>query len=471
MIHALSLIFAIGGVIIGTFIVGEGGIGSFLLGILIILGIHLSAWRILKNTKSEKLKHEKAKSILIESCIIVFLTAGVFAGIVFGIIGGFFLGVVLGIVAILIYNFVSEEKFSLIGSNILTFLAGGFIGGAMGIVTESIIRYEAVGKQFESSNIDNTPIMIGIVIGLLIGTVFGKIVTAATAGGSVGFIVGGIFQGFMNAEGDPEAIYLGWLGLGFFYFFILIVNISPFLFKKMGLYKLAEKFYLSRFNFTSDDIAITLHNIEQMYTEANKHDEAQRVRLELRKILRTLRKKLNSEERLIQDETINRLIKIGEPASLIFIENLRNSDRRIRWECAQSLGYLELKKGVRPLINTLENDEDEEVRKEAAEALGKIGDPLSVKSLIKALKDRDARVRWKAAEALGKIGDDQAVEALIKSLNDENRVVRRKAAIALGEIRNFGAVEHLVFMINDNNEDETVRMAAQHALNRIKKKE
>jgi HEAT repeat protein len=66
---------------------------------------------------------------------------------------------------------------------------------------------------------------------------------------------------------------------------------------------------------------------------------------------------------------------------------------------------------VPPLIQAL-GDSDRDVRRAAAEALGKLGDPQAVPPLIKALGDSDWDVRRAAAEALGKLGDPQAVPPL-----------------------------------------------------------
>ncbi|MCD5397553.1 HEAT repeat domain-containing protein, partial [candidate division NPL-UPA2 bacterium] len=57
---------------------------------------------------------------------------------------------------------------------------------------------------------------------------------------------------------------------------------------------------------------------------------------------------------------------------------------------------------VEPLIASL-RDEDPHVRRSAARALGKIGDPRAVGPLIAALKDEDSNVRKSAAESLKKI--------------------------------------------------------------------
>ena len=62
------------------------------------------------------------------------------------------------------------------------------------------------------------------------------------------------------------------------------------------------------------------------------------------------------------------------------------------------------KKDVQGLIKVLKKEEDENVRVDAIEALGMIGDARGVEPLIQALKDKDDDVRRRAAGALGTIG-------------------------------------------------------------------
>jgi hypothetical protein len=80
-------------------------------------------------------------------------------------------------------------------------------------------------------------------------------------------------------------------------------------------------------------------------------------------------------------------------------------------------------------------DEEGDVRKRAAGALGEIGEAKAVKPLIEALKDMDEGVRAKAAGALGSIGDVRAIEPLKEAFRDENEDVRWIATGALGEIK------------------------------------
>ena len=67
------------------------------------------------------------------------------------------------------------------------------------------------------------------------------------------------------------------------------------------------------------------------------------------------------------------------------------------------------------------NDENEAVRIECCQALGKRGDAASVTSLANALRgDKNADVKMAAAKALGKIKSPEAIKALAVALDDRD---------------------------------------------------
>ncbi len=107
------------------------------------------------------------------------------------------------------------------------------------------------------------------------------------------------------------------------------------------------------------------------------------------------------------------------------------------------------------------------MRRAAAEALGKIGDPQALPALIEALKDKDSGVREVAAGALREIGP-QALPALIEALKDKDSEVRRAAAEALGKIGGPQALPALTEALKD--EVRWVRRAAVEALAAVLKR-
>jgi len=81
------------------------------------------------------------------------------------------------------------------------------------------------------------------------------------------------------------------------------------------------------------------------------------------------------------------------------------------------------------------NHQHWQVRCNAIEALGKLGDPRAVGPLIAALKHMDRNTRAAAAEALGKLGDSRAVEPLGAAMDGEiNDEVYQAEATALEKL-------------------------------------
>src|SRR5207247_5266048 len=95
-----------------------------------------------------------------------------------------------------------------------------------------------------------------------------------------------------------------------------------------------------------------------------------------------------------------------------------------------SLGKIKDERVLDPLLAQLRSDEFKE---DATEALVELGQP-AVEKLVAALKDKDENVRKQAVIALGRIKDSGAVEALIERLQDKDWFIRLTAAAALETI-------------------------------------
>jgi HEAT repeat protein len=89
-----------------------------------------------------------------------------------------------------------------------------------------------------------------------------------------------------------------------------------------------------------------------------------------------------------------------------------------------------------------------DARADAAEVLGRLGDPRALAPLVGALADDHVRVRTAAAVALGSYQDEQAVAALIAALKDDEPAVRAAAAHQLGWLGHPRAVEPLIAVLN-----------------------
>src|SRR5574341_1011138 len=125
---------------------------------------------------------------------------------------------------------------------------------------------------------------------------------------------------------------------------------------------------------------------------------------------------------------------------------------------------------VVPRLVELLRDGDPELRRTAAQALGKIADPQAIPPLLTGLSDPDPLVRTYSAWALGNIGEPALQAAglpLVKALGDSSAEVASAAAHALRHVVSApGAVPSLVELVLDAARDPVVqtRRAAMTAL-------
>jgi HEAT repeat protein len=152
------------------------------------------------------------------------------------------------------------------------------------------------------------------------------------------------------------------------------------------------------------------------------------------------------------------------PAVNALILALKDNDDEVRKTAAEILGDIEDPRAVVPLIQALGDRNLYSVSYNASLALSKIGKP-AIDELCVAIKDSNADVRWRAVQTLGNIGDVRALEPLIISLKDEDKTVREWAAEALGKIKDIRSVEPLIHSLSDKNNE--VRKNAAEALGNI----
>jgi len=131
------------------------------------------------------------------------------------------------------------------------------------------------------------------------------------------------------------------------------------------------------------------------------------------------------------------LANIGEPAldSLVSYINDQNGSLASRIQAVYALGGIG-EPAVEPLVQLLTQNI---LCVEAASSLKDIGEP-AVEPLIQILEndENQPQVRAQAVQALGGIGDKRAIEPLTKALNNKNERVRILAKSGLEKIENKG---------------------------------
>lgn len=113
-----------------------------------------------------------------------------------------------------------------------------------------------------------------------------------------------------------------------------------------------------------------------------------------------------------------------------------------KWEDMPALG----KAAVPTLIEALNNSNFYHAR-DAAQALGKIGDPAAVDALIGCLENERFEVQMAGAEALGQIGDRRAVVPLIDHFDGVTDVAKTAIIKALGQLGGKEALDMLIKLL------------------------
>lgn len=118
---------------------------------------------------------------------------------------------------------------------------------------------------------------------------------------------------------------------------------------------------------------------------------------------------------------------------------------------------------IESLMDMLEN-KDGVIRQKARQALVELGKP-AVSSLTQALlNSRQDQVRWEAAKALGGINATRSIPSLVQALEDNNSDVAWAAADALKTFRKAAWPPLLQALIKSKSESVALRKGAHHVL-------
>jgi len=125
-----------------------------------------------------------------------------------------------------------------------------------------------------------------------------------------------------------------------------------------------------------------------------------------------------------RDETISyqaaiSLGEIGEKSAIPALRKMARDFPTERLWAGYGLATLGESEGFDILAEIALSDSSWVQRRHAVEAMGIIGNPRSVPTVVKALKDAHVNVRVSAARTLGKIGDPKALPALSEALSDK----------------------------------------------------
>jgi len=164
----------------------------------------------------------------------------------------------------------------------------------------------------------------------------------------------------------------------------------------------------------------------------------------------------------VREAAVEAIGQVGSPAVDSVLRLLRSWDHRKY--AIRALGKIKDERVLDPLVAQLRNDEFYE---DATEALVDLGPP-AVPRLVEALRDKDENIRKQAVIALGRIQDSSAIDPLIEKLSDKDWFTRLTAAAALEKIGDERGREAIKPLLKDP--DPVVRMRVERILAAWKKR-
>lgn len=130
-------------------------------------------------------------------------------------------------------------------------------------------------------------------------------------------------------------------------------------------------------------------------------------------LISTFLRLLGHEDVSIRSFAFELLTEIGDRDIGLIIKEINNPDRNVRKFIVDILGEIGAKDAVEPLVSMLE-DEDVNVVQGAVEALGKIGDDRAAEKLVEILPVSHPWVQYTILDVLGRIGNEHTFSNILR---------------------------------------------------------
>ena len=158
------------------------------------------------------------------------------------------------------------------------------------------------------------------------------------------------------------------------------------------------------------------------------------------------------QDEMLRANSVGIMEEIGVRQSNDFIarELLKLPEPEIRREAATALGRIGDRSYVEPLIESLQTDGDDLVRAYAARSLGSLGSNAAVRPLMRAIQNDVLAVRYYAVGSLGSFKSADAVSAATAAMMRDHIYVQYKAAEVLCKIGDRRATIFLNRWLNEN---------------------
>jgi len=184
-------------------------------------------------------------------------------------------------------------------------------------------------------------------------------------------------------------------------------------------------------------------------------------------IVRAVMARLRDESKEVRRAAADALGRMKHPMSIdALVVALDDLDGEVRRASLQALSNFDHDRVPAPPIRRMLENADYEMRSHAVRMLGEMRDRASIAAITALLGDAKDEVRYSALHALEELEAPVADDVLTRSLGDPSADVRQAAASLAGERQVVGVVPALIHLLDDRNSD--VRESAANALTEMR---
>lgn len=184
-------------------------------------------------------------------------------------------------------------------------------------------------------------------------------------------------------------------------------------------------------------------------------------------IVRAVMQRLKDESAEVRRAAADALGRMRHPMSIdVLVIALDDIDGDVRRSAIHALGNFEHARVPAPPIRRMLDNQDSEIRSHAVRILAELRDRAAVPAITRLLEDPEDEVRSSALQALNELEAPIAEEVLARTLADKSVDVRESAAHLAGERQVVAVVPQLIRMLEDRSSG--VRESAAHALTEMR---
>lgn len=183
-------------------------------------------------------------------------------------------------------------------------------------------------------------------------------------------------------------------------------------------------------------------------------------------VVRAVIERLKDEDVDVRRAAAYALGRLQAPAAIApLVAALEDEDHEVRGAALHALGNFERGVPAAPIRRLLEH-EDPEVRQQAIEILSNLRDRSSIPTITRLVIDPDAEVRHQALHALEELDAPIADELVARVLSDRSAELRQAGAQIAGDRVLVSLVPALIALLEDASSE--VRETAAHALTEMR---